>query len=100
MNLFTQYAFHRHTLSGLIHHYMTILSHPSQGNIKINNFGKGLPGLPNYEFSFSYRCVVEEKIFEKKIKYFLFLNKTHINPILPSANLPCNFQDEVKTVNR
>lgn len=31
---------------------------------EIYNFGRGLPGLHNYEFSFSYRCVGVEKILE------------------------------------
>lgn len=66
----------QHTLYGLIQHYMTsfdlLLSQsPFPEDHRIYNFGKGIPGLHNYKFSFSYTCVgVEKRNFERNFKYF------------------------------
>lgn len=64
---------------------MTILAPPSSQNLfpkghEIYNFGRGFPGLHtgNFEFSFSYRCLGEEKIF----KHCMHLHYINL-PFLP-----------------
>lgn len=36
----------------------------------IYSFSKGLPGLHDYEFSFTFRCAEEEEILEKIVKFW------------------------------
>lgn len=38
----------------------------------IYSFSKGLPGLHDYEFSFTFRCAEEEEILEKIVKFWHF----------------------------
>lgn len=54
-------------------HYMTIMAPSYNQNLylvghDINNIGKGLPGLQNYEVSFPYKCVGVETIIFKDYK--------------------------------
>lgn len=38
----------------------------------IYSFSKGLPGLHDYEFSFTFRCAEVEEILEKIVKFGFF----------------------------
>lgn len=49
---------------------MTILAPTLPKEHGILQFGRGLPSLHNYEFSFSYRWMgVDKKFFESKIDF-------------------------------
>lgn len=39
----------------------------------IYSFSKGLPGLHDYEFSFTFKCAEEEEILEKNCQILAFL---------------------------
>lgn len=80
----------------------------------IYNFGRGLTGLHDYEFSFTFRCAEVEEILEKIVKFWHFWpwplglcksDKSHEIYNYPKNasyhcenNWPCIFSKEVKNV--